>query len=319
MIIIDNFKLVEEIINNSDHINNDNYALFYLTAYGLIEQFGDKYLPLIKSLFDTTNFIVEVDDIESLCRETDFDVGEYSLDGLKALSSGGISFTIDEENFSFKIFKNNPKIICSSSGDVSFVLIEFVHEALHILKSLVNNISISDDGKSLAVRSGLYLDMTDISSDSVTEYTYNFLLDEIINVFQTTDVMKIISNIDTTVLPKSVLDFYMKLDLDKLVIPHGYEEYLELIEPLWNCESFKANINNGIILGDLSSIEEHFNKVVGEDIFGQMSYSLDELYLSDLCDEEYDDTTTYISDVVSSYLNNMNAMNRKVKQNKVDS
>lgn len=270
---INKLNLAKNIALSVSDLDDENYSLYYLACYGLISKYGDTYLDLIEKLFQECLFFIEKKTLKELLHLSG---NKHNvIPGEKACSFSGICAAIDNQ-LNLVICEDNP-IICVSTIDCTpnEKLIITTHEISHIFKSLINNIIRDTDKNTITIRRGLLLETFDADDRDLNATYSNFVLDEIINVFQTADIMKSVCEIDKSLLDDNVRKFFDTLDLDNLIIPSGYGSITEELAPLWENEHFKNSFDYSVVEGDIESIENDFNNIMGEDKFREFSLAID--------------------------------------------
>ena len=177
----------------------------------------------------------------------------------------------------------------------------FTHESAHIIKSLIN--CVSRDSSNVTLRGGLRiwsLDTTDLDADWVH---YNDILDEVLNVFQTADMMEAICQLDSNLLDYETKKFYDSLDLATLSELSGYVHCTPLLIPLWKNDYFKNSIEANIVTGQINNIVSDFDTITEDGSFDLLSRSIDEVAKSKNKLKKLN-SKRIVKSIVSKYNNN---------------
>ena len=128
------------------------------------------------------------------------------------------------------------------------------------------------------------------------------ILDEVINVFQTSDIMKEIKQLTHSKNLSYSLEEYLKtLDFDTLDEPFGYTSAAIMLDSLWNRTHFKEQIKKPLVIGNISVIKKHFNTMVGDDLFTSFADSFDELENPQATEESFKNAVQFIRDTTKLY------------------
>lgn len=101
------------------------------------------------------------------------------------------------------------------------------------------------------------------------------LLDEIINVMQTTELTEHVFALEKFIEDEDILDYLHSLDHSEARRDFGYEYGVILLRPLWNDELFRQIIEDDIVLGNVSRIAEKYDYIMGNNTFEGLSYALE--------------------------------------------
>ena len=189
----------------------------------------------------------------------------------------------------------------------------------HLIKGEVNGTSSRQEKDSyiFIIRTGLahyvYCYMNNFQElKFISSYA---VLDEAINCIQTTDVMKEILALGEFVDDSNIQSFIDSLDRDDMLQDHGYETIVKLVHSYWDQDEFKNLIESHIIDGNIDTILEKFDGVLGENTFDTMSYILDQIYELegiDPDDPKIDDWITAFKASADAYKKHVK-INQKVK------
>lgn len=274
-----NFAL--EIVSFKVDKNDKFYAMYVLAIYGLLANIKEEYAALVEYVFINTDIYIEDDDIINILEKNDLNI--VDLDDMKkdtdydianAISNPGYYFSFVDDKL--KCVKDNAFLVCSSKDIKPFQLLNsFIHEMYHLIKSCINGCKKIDDN-TYDIRTGLRLSKChyDKNTDFIEIVNIYEGIDEVINTFQTTDVMRSIKNFDSSLLDGNVKTFFNKLLLEDIDKNYGYDFLILVVEDLWNCK-FKELIEDKIIIGDFLNIEKEFDKIVCDGAFSSLANNLD--------------------------------------------
>ena len=141
----------------------------------------------------------------------------------------------------------------------------------------------SDSPTHFLIRNGLNIFGYSFEKDTPVEPSDNSMLDEVINVLQTSDMMKAVKELNGCPMKKEVEDFYKELDLDRIDLLYGYDELTSFVLPLWNNDYFRSSIEDNIVIGKIDRIRNDFDSIMGHNSFHYYSTYLDYI------DGNYDD------------------------------
>ena len=150
-----------------------------------------------------------------------------------------------------------------------------------MIKGSINSYGSNDEGdvSSCYNRSGIsYATFTyDRNTDLLTETEYYSTLDEVINVYQTTEIMNYIMMLDGVVLDEDFQNYINSLDKDKINKTNGYDKCCDVFKKIWNNPILKEILEEHLLDGDLEEIAIDFDNTVGMECFDQMADLLDSL------------------------------------------
>ena len=196
-----------------------------------------------------------------------------------SISRSGITYRVND-NLEFELFQTTPVMFISTSNvHFNLLLNNFIHESSHIIKTLLNCSNIIDKNN-MTRRTGLTIEHVGRFWEKyVIVHKCNNLLDEVINVFQTSEMMNEIGKLDRNLLDDEAKQIFDKLDFNTIGDFQGYNDALSYFEPLWENSTFKNSIEENIVVGNIEKIESDFNQVMGEDRFRDFSKLCDQLLL----------------------------------------
>ena len=296
-----NLTLAYEIVNKRFNNNDTNYGLYVLGCYGLLSKFGDAYLPLVKKLFSECEFYIDNKPILELEAEANSEYDNEIEDPTKIASScNGHGFIVEDGKIKYE--KIPLKIFVSTyDGNNNDILNSFIHEGAHIIKGSVNAVRECENKERLVIRSGISTQEFFLKDNEVYEYACNVIIDEVVNVFQTTDMMIKIKDLDPSLLDGEVLKFFNTLKYSTMHEHLGYESYIPLTEMLWKNENFKTLIECNIVTENVDNVASGFDEITKEnDSFSIMADCLEQLcYTED--DETYDILCSQVRSIIESY------------------
>ena len=282
-------RQAESIISRRFDKSDENYGLLVMGCFALLSKFGDDYLPIVEKVMLETDFHIGNKPLSELLNEggiaaEDAFRGEEFYDTemtVTAISSPGIDLWVEDGKIMME--KETPAIFCTTiDGDATTILNAFVHEAAHLIKSTVNVVH-SDSPKHFLVRNGLNIFGLSFERNSPLEPNDNSMLDEVINVLQTADMMRAVKELNGSPMSDEVLRFYRELDLDRIDLLYGYDELTSFVLPLWSNDYFRSSIENNIVIGRIDRIRNDFDSIMGANSFHYYSTYLDYI------DGNYDD------------------------------
>lgn len=165
----------------------------------------------------------------------------------------------------------NKFIVLNNYKGISLVQLmdSLVHEFNHAINSYLKEILIKDN--KLFLRTGLSYIIYSIPDLKSLDKDDSYVLEEILNTYQTEEIINIIKNYN----PSNDTIFYNTIysinnETDNRYNSDAY--YLEktLLKPILDNKTFISTLNNLRISGDISDIEDWFNNITGDN----KSYSL---------------------------------------------
>ena len=283
-------KRAEEIVSKRFDTSDENYGLLVTGCYALLSKFGELYTPIVEKVMLETDFYIGKRPLSELLEEGGIDASDafrgdefYDTElSVTAISSPGFYLSISEAG-SIIYERETPAIFCTTlDSDATTVLNAFVHEACHLIKSTVN-VVYSDSPKHFLLRNGLNIFGYSFEKNSPMEPNDNSMLDEVINVLQTADMMKAVKELNGSPMSDAVLEFYRELDLDRIDLLYGYDELTSFVLPLWSNDYFRSSIEDNIVIGKIDRIRNDFDSIMGANSFHYYSTYLDYI------DGNYDD------------------------------
>lgn len=283
----ENYLLAKSIVDEKFNKNNEYYYMFICALFGFFMKYPD-HKELIINSFKDTNIIIE--DISVLDIQKKYDLNlikddELAVQDPKACinhgaSDIGIGYFIQDKEL--QMIQDNPTIICSGKDNSPANLINiFVHELNHIIKSFYNSYGskVSDGISSCYNRCGLtYTIFTyDKYTDILKEEEFYSILDEVINVFQTTEILSYILMLDGVVPDEGLQKYIDSLDKDELKQNKGYDKTIKLFKRIWDNKLLRDILEKHLIDGNLVEISSDFDEAVGMECFDELADLLDDL------------------------------------------
>lgn len=306
MEMIEKINLANRIVSSRFDKNNEHYGLYFLGCYGLLSKFGDNYLELVERLFKECDFRIANKSLKELVIEKYGYWDDKKMEDPKyeilAISRSGVTYRVND-NLEFELFQT-PTVMFISTCNISINLLlnSFIHESSHILKTMLNCGNIIDNDN-ITRRAGLTVEhISRLWEKYVIVHKCNNLLDEIVNVFQTSEMMDEIGKLDRNLLDDEVKQIFDKLDFNTIGDFQGYNDALSYFEPLWENSTFKNSIEENIVIGNIEKIESDFNEVMGEDRFRDFSKLCDQLLLRSTFVAPHEEAL--ITSVVKKYIVN---------------
>lgn len=314
-----NILTTEHIMERRYSISDDLYGIMFLVCYGLVSRYGEVYRPIIENIIRNTQVYIDNLPLVEIIEENGFDPEDiYGGEDLNNsdFSTVAASFPGDDVWFdkdkNVHHYKDSPIVFCSMVGrNYNELLNALIHEFLHLLKGSINNLE-TDNGY-FSIRSGLNKYGMGFGKDGKQfEFCTDSVIDEVINVYDTTDAMIEIGKLDSNDLHPVVKIEFDKLDLRSIDDAHGYEYGVFALRNLWANPVFKDLIGSNIVEGNIDTIKSEFDSIAGYDAFDSLSDYLETLeYSTD--EDERDIISSYITGIIDSY--NLGTMDMVKKKN----
>lgn len=296
-------KMTLEKYNDKNYL--DKYIPMMQTSFlGFLCYYREWIYPILHNLFLEIEIFIENRPLREMVENKNIDYGHiFCEDGFNpGISSANYFYDYNKKNGSC-IFEQKPPELFCSTVDVgeNDLLNTFTHEFNHLLKTRFRSHGkIGENGYWL--RDGLHY-FTSYFQDGFIHETDQFeVLDECINVFQTSDIMKKIRDLQTVEnLDFSIGQYLKKLDLDSLDEPLGYTLPAVMFHSLWEDTHFSEYVNKPLIYGNIESIEERFNQTVQDDLFATYADSFDELESLFATEESFSMAAEFIRDTTKLY------------------
>lgn len=283
----ENYLLAKKIVSEKFNSNDEYYYLYICALFGFFMKYPD-YKELIIKVFRDTRIIIEnkpIFEIQknydlSLISEEDLKEQDLSVCSYHGVSDTGFGYYI--EDGIIKSIMDKPIVVCSSYDySPALLLNAFVHEMNHILKGTVNSYGskLEDNVSECYTRSGFsyaYFSY-DRDTDILTQTEFYSVLDEVVNVFQTTEILEYILMLDGTVPDDGLQRYIDLLDKDEMKKNNGYDKCCGVFKRVWDKQVLKEILEEHLIDGDLSEISVKFDEAVGRECFDRIADSLDDL------------------------------------------
>ena len=309
----ENYILAKQVVDKKFDSSNDFYYMFICSLFGLFMKYPDEKNLVIKAFNDTRIIIedktvLEIQDEHNLqlINQEELDVQDETVCMNHGVSDLG--FCIAIENDKLVITKERPIIICSSKTCNNTDLINvFTHELNHIIKGQINahGSGYDKDVSSCYTRCGLVYNtyLYNKDSDILEEEEYYSILDEVINVFQTRDIMKYILMLDGVVPDNNFQKYFDSLDKNEIIQLNGYDKCCELFSRIWRNKLLREILERHLIDGELESISIDFDDTVGIECFDLMADyfdDLDYLYCANNNRKEFEKCYIKLNELITS-------------------
>ena len=317
--MVEKYILAKKTVSERTDIDNPLYAFLVCSLYGLLCKYKDD--DLVIDLFKNTSFFFQpgslYDILEAFNMRQDVRCSDQELKCSFGTSHPGFSICFNQEGKAYHV-DENPILICSSNILHENMLNVFCHEMGHLIKSKKNafhSYTIDD--------TAFYVSRTGISYTIISkklgpfeseQKRKNSILDEVINCFQTTDVMQEILALKEIADDPLILEYVQQLNEDFLKTDHGYEEFCNYLRPLWENDTFREIVENNIVSGDIDAIINHFNEITQDGLFEEMADLIDKVYVLPDGDEYYDmyeEYTDTFHDIMFYYLRRLKKSKNK--------
>lgn len=283
----ENYLLAKQTVDEKFDSTNKYYYMYICALFGFFMKYPDNK-DLVIDAFKKTKIIIEdktIIEIQNdyglnLLSEEELAVQDASVCINHAISDIGFSHYIEDGKL--QTIHTAPLIVCSTFNISDETLLNsFVHELNHIIKGSINSFgSKSDDTVSTCYnRTGLSYTIFsyDKSADTLTETEFYSILEELINVFQTTEVLGYILMLDGIVPDENFQKYFDKLNKDEMKKNNGYEKCSELFHRVWENDVLKNILEKHLIDGQLTEVSNEFNDAVGMECFDTLADWFDDL------------------------------------------
>ena len=281
------YLFAKKIVDKKFDKSNCFYYMYICSLFGLLMKYPD-YKDLIRDVFINTRIIIEDKTVLEIQDEYDLQLikqEELDVQDADVCINHGVSdlgFGVSLTNGKLEITDEKPTLVCSSKTvNPTDLLNVFTHELNHIIKGQLKAYGSRDDEdiSFCFTRCGLsYTSFTyNKNTDILLEDEYYSILDEVINVFQTKDIMFSILTLDGIVPDTDFQKYFDTLDKDELVKVNGYEKCCELFSKIWKNPTLKELLEEHLVDGELDEIANDFNNTVGIECFDVMADYFDDL------------------------------------------
>ncbi len=283
------YILAKHIVDEKYSKDNEFYYMYISALFGLFMKYPDN-TDLVIEAFRKTKIIIEDRSVLEIQKAYDLNLisdEELDVQDPNVCTNYGVSdagFGTYVENGKVQMTRENPLIVCSAGKCSPANLLNiFVHELNHIVKSLINCYGGSnevEDGISRCYcRTGIsFMEYRyNSNTDILDEIEYYSILDEVINVFQTTDILNYVLTLDGIVPDNDFQKYLDTLDKKEMTSVNGYEKCCELFKRIWNNELFKNILEEHLIDGNLEEVAIDFDNAAGMECFDKLADYLDDL------------------------------------------
>ena len=256
------------------------FALVTLGLCALLYKYKEHYDD-VADLFNRMDIYLDNDSVLNIIKKNKIEAVDYDDDEDEKFNNDNIaSDALSYEGHSCRIIDgkaclvtSNPTIIMDIRANKTVVLNNFIHEFNHLVKNIVDGCHLLDDKLGIEIRSGInyYIWSYDIEEDCVSEAICFCALDEVINVFQTTEMMESLLMLDGIIPDEDVAKHYNELDEELMHDDVGYERVTKEVKPLWENPEFHDLIDDNIYDGNLFAIIEGFDNIMGESSFDRFA------------------------------------------------
>lgn len=284
--------------------------MFIVGLYGLLCKYK-KYHKIIWMIFMQMENYIEDKSLNEIIDENNLELEQNNEDD-DAVSSSIHTFITDEHNDLCHILEK-PVAVCSKTNlNKKYIILflnSWVHEMGHLIKSTLNGYKIKghDFNKSEGqLRSGLSIHTYVFDKDTFDCSTSSkyALLDEAINVIQTTEAIDYAYSLDGMV-PDDDVDKFLSELIQYENNDYGYNLITQEVRKLWSIDEFKKLIEDNIVQGNIKEIENSFNNTMDDDkAFAKLDLLLDHIYYADKnmdCLMEYSQNIQKFDEMVSTY------------------
>ena len=315
----DSLNIIFSMINKKYGKNTSSdlpMDMIGVSLTGFLLYYGKWVLPILRDLVFESDFFIESRPLKEIIEDhQDQEMKIFSEDDFTecpAISTSNQLYYFDKDGRC--VFEQAPpKLFCSTLGVSQNDLLSVgSHELNHLLKSRIKSHGrIGTNGYWL--RNGLHYFTSYLQDRFIYESQQAEMLDEVINVFQTSDIMKEIKQLDSYRFSYPLQSYLRTLDFESLDEPFGYTLTATMLEQFWRNTNFKEQIKRPLILGNLSIIEEDFNRMVEDDLFSSFADSFDELENPQATEESFTNAVLFIRDTTKIYqLHESFSMKRKI-------
>lgn len=288
--MIDNYKKAYQLAEKKYTKEDISFPMIVLSLYGLLTKYTNNQ-DLVEKVFLETDIWIGKESVEKILEEKGIDSSNFYEEEqdnpsdnsyVPAVSSTSKYLERDKKN-NIQLIEEKPFIVC---GDIEknpkeTILNTFIHEFSHLVKAQRNSHLIEEDEIENAhyLRSGLHFYKYSYNKEKkiFEEGDYFTILDEVINVLETSEILEFIKELDGIIPNEEVSNYFESLNKEKLVEDYGYLDIVEILKPLWKIESFKSLIEENIIDGNLSNIVDQFQFLGTTYTFLDLSNALDRI------------------------------------------
>lgn len=313
--LLDRLNSTYNIIEKRFSKDDDNYELFICGCFCLLGKFGEEFEPLVENVFNNTNFIISEGNTLKLAEENEVtqisfnDISEEESEFIDGLSYNGIHFYFNNEGKVFEDFSNPVVVIPTNNKSRNDLLNTFIHEVSHLIKSQINS-SYCEEYNYYFIRSGLSFYEVNYCDGKIIDNSLFSVLDEVINVVQTTEMMKDLRLLKEITCDENIKNYLNEINFEELDLLFGYDGLSDTFVNLWNNEEFRNIIERDIVIGDLDKIVINFNNIMGKNCFYEFSNLWDNL--EDTCDlDKYNEIENKIKYFIGEFNKRTNCQYKK--------
>lgn len=271
-------KISKIICLSNQALSNKNLtsnlkSMLYTTFIGFIDYYGVDYLELIYDAYLDTNFKI-VDEFTKEEQEHN-KLSNQSRFVTPALLTEDLNIEKDKITITDTI-----SVKKNFSEDTYLFLMYLTHELNHVINSL--NKRVKQENNLLTVRNGI--STIDIDVEKGTTKYNDILIGEGFNQLQTLDIMKhILKLCDNKNINPDLLSVLKNIEDKKDNPPpnRSYKDIVEILTPLYCNKEFSSLYKISSLDGNVSTIKQNFNRLVGTNKFELLSTTIDECYDSD--------------------------------------
>lgn len=281
--------------------NDELFSFYVVGLYALLCKYK-KYSDIVVDSFLKTDIYFEHDSVMNILKK--YHKSPDNIDEIKkeegmfesfAVSSLGHEFIFDKNSNKVIHIFNRPYIAANINKITKEKLLNsFCHEFGHIIKGQINGFSVSNNGSNeveFYFRTGLAFDFYYLEDGDICYSRQSGILDEVINVLQTTEALQEVRSLKEFVNDPKILNFISSLNIEDLEKDIGYEKVVGFFKELWNNSRFRDTVSEDVIIGS-SYTEEDFS-LLDDDTFDKLSYLLD-VYFDNFMDDVDDNKLTSI-------------------------
>ena len=271
----------KELVTNKYGRDYKYFALITLSLCAILYKYKE-HQDEIADLFNRTDIYLDNDSVLNIIRKNKIKHFNYTEDEDKkyynnnyistgAMSDSGYSCCIEDGKTS--IISNNPIIIMDLRDNKTVILNNFIHELNHLVKNIVDGCTLLDSELGIEIRSGINFYQWFYRPDEDIKYEIDCFcaLDEVINVFQTTEMVESLLMLDGIIPDEDIQEHFDELDKDLMHDDVGYEGVTRLVRPLWENPEFHDLIDNNIYSGNLFEIIDGFDRIMGDNTFDRFA------------------------------------------------
>lgn len=277
----EHYLYAKQILHHKYH-DSPFYPMFVVSMFALLEKYPD-YLNLITYLFLSTKIYIEDDSVGAILERYEINYVTFDEDNKNRYETLGISIPQDVVNIVNKKLvreTKSPVIVCSSYHVSPTVLLNtFIHEMNHLVKGSLHAFSMRhvDNTTICSSRIGIntrYYQHQQGEDDFLITNEFE-ILDEVINTLQTTELMHSVFQLDGMIPDYSIQNYLNRLNQWEGLKDQGYEDVTKLLKPLWDNPTFRKMIEDVLVEGNISSMIQEYNSIMGDGSFEELAHAVD--------------------------------------------